>query len=210
MTAFDFGVLRVEPARRAVSPTLTFRMRVRSVGEPVDALALRVRVQLEPALRGYAAEEEPLLVEIFGARERWSSAVRPLQWHEGAVMLGRFSEEAEFDLHVPCTYDMYVSAGKYLTALNDGEIPVRLFFNGTVFRGASSGFEVEMLPWDLESTARFPLQTWREAMDACFPNHAWIRVERPTFDRLARYRAEHHLWDWDAAINTVIVSTSNP
>ncbi len=198
MTEFRFAVTEISAERRSVSPMLRFHMRVQQDGEPVDALSLRVQVQIEPASRGYAPDEELLLAELFGTRERWSSTARPLQWHEASVMLGRITDEAEFDLSVPCTYDMEVASSKYLIALDDGTIPVRLLFNGTAFRGAQSGFQVEMLPWELDCTTRVPVKTWREAMDARFPRKAWIRMDEVTFDALCRYRAQHGLLDWDA------------
>lgn len=125
-------------------------------------------------------------------------------------MLGRFSERTEFTMHVPCTYDMNVSASRYLGALEHAEIPIRILFNGTVFRGAHGGFQVEMLPWDLDCTARFPIETFREAMDACFPGHTWIRVERATFDKLSRARAARHLRNWDETLNELMGAPDAP
>ena len=48
-------------------------------------------------------------------------------------MVRGFTGDVEFDLPVPCTYDFEVAAAKYLHALRDGEVPLRVLFSGTVF-----------------------------------------------------------------------------
>jgi hypothetical protein len=193
---FDFSVLDVSPERRAATPAVRFRLRVRVQGEPVEAAVLRVRVQIEPQRRGYTAGEEPLLHELFGSSDEGSLDMRPLLWYEGAVVLDRFSFATEFDVTVPCTYDTYVAAGRYVTALRDGEIPVRLLFSGTAFRAGNREVDIEDLRSDVE--ARVSVQAWHDAMEVRFPKQAWIRVDNVTFDALCRYRAEHALMDWES------------
>jgi hypothetical protein len=178
--------------RGAAAPTIRLQMRVRSDEAPIDALALRVRLQIEPWRRRYDDAERALIAEL--------SLTKPLQLADVAVMLGAFSGESAFSLPISCTYDVQVASMKYFSALREGEIPLRLFFNGTIFRGGEAGFQVEMVPWDLECTAALPLATWQAAMDACFPNKAWIRIERATFDELLRYRAQHALNDWEEVV----------
>jgi len=41
---------------------------------------------------------------------------------------------------------------------------------------------------------------WREAMEAFFPNSAWIRVNRDLFDELRRFKTATGLPTWDAAL----------
>jgi hypothetical protein len=45
-----------------------------------------------------------------------------------------------------------------------------------------------------------PLGVWREAVDAHFPNSAWIRVRLDTFDELRRFKNAAALPTWDAAL----------
>lgn len=201
MTSFEFSVAGVNAELRGVAPAVDFHMEVRAKGEPVDAIALRVRVQIEPALRGYDDDERTLLAELFGDGLR---SLPILQWYEGSVTIGRFADATAFDLTVPCTYDMHVATAAYFGALHDGDVPLRFFFNGTVFRGAPSGFHVEMLPWNLECAARLPLQTWQAAMDARFPDQAWIRIPRATYEALRRYRAEQKLADWETTFGSLL------
>jgi hypothetical protein len=198
VTALAFSVLDAVAERNAASPTIRFQMRARSGDEPIDALALRVRLQIEPWRRRYDGAERELIAEL--------SVTKPLQLAEVAVMIGAFSGESAFALPVSCTYDVQVASMKYFSALHDGEVPLRFFFNGTIFRGGEAGFQVEMVPWDLECTASLPLATWQAAMDACFPNQAWIRIERATFDELLRYRAQHALNDWEAVVTHLLAA----
>lgn len=204
MTKLQFSVATASADSRAISPTVRLHMQARAEGDPIAALALRARIQIEPSLRNYAPDEEQGLESLFGARERGARWITPLQWNEASTVVGAFDGQTEFDLRIPCTYDAHVTSSKYLTALKGGEIPVRIFFNGTIFRGAASGFQAEMLPWDLDCTARIPLQTWQDAMDECFPDQTWIRVDRATFDALTRYRASRALRDWDSTLTDLL------
>jgi len=199
---FEFTVLDVSAERRAASPAVRFRLRVRSDGAPLHAMVLRVHVQIEPARRGYSAGEEMLLRELFGETNDAAGDIRPLLWYEGAVALEAFSDETEFDVCVPCTYDTYVAGTRYVTALHDGEIPVGLLFSGTAFRTSAS--EVCVEEFRSEAHAQVPVQTWHDAMDARFPKQAWIRIDNVTFDALCRYRAEHALMDWESTFAALL------
>jgi len=199
VTKLTFEMVDATADRFSAAPIVRLRVRVRLEGEAIDALALHVRVQIEPAGRAYDTDEELLQQELFGKRERWVQSVRPLQWTECAVMLNAFTGETTFDVPIACTYDLQVASSKYASALKDGNIPVRLLFTGTIFRGAQSGFAVEMLSWNSERQGRVPVATWQEAMERVFPGQAWIRVDRPTFAALRRYRTEHALYNWEDA-----------
>ena len=197
MTAISFHVGDARVERFAAAPSIRLRVRVSNEAERVDAMALRVQVQIEPAARVYNPNEELQLTEVFGDRERWAYAVRPLQWTESAIVVGAFAREASFEIALPCTYDLNVISGKYISALEAGGIPLRLMFTGTIFRSAAAGFNAEMLPWSLESTTRLPVALWQEAMESAFGDDAWIRVGRSTFNALRRYRAEQKLYRWE-------------
>jgi len=198
MTPLTFDVVDAQVERYAAAPSLRLRIRARNDGEDwIDALALRVRVQIEPYARAYESAEEHRLTEVFGDRSRWGHAVRPLQWAESSVTAGAFTRETAFDVALPCSYDLNVASGKFISALESGDIPLRLFFTGTIFRGSTTGFTVEMLPWSTECTTRLALQLWQDAMNTAFPDDAWIRIDRSTFHELQRYRAEHSFYTWE-------------
>ena len=205
MTALAFNVVDAAVERYSASPAIRLRLRVGAQdGDRIDAIALRARVQIEPAGRTYTAGEEARLREIFGERERWVHSVRPLQWTETSIMVGSFSRETTFEISLACTYDLNVAGGKFISALDAGDIPLRLFFTGTLFRGSASGFNVEMLPWNLECTTRLSMQLWYDAMNSAFPDQAWIRVDRSTFEALRSYRADHSFSNWEEAFSVLL------
>lgn len=206
MTHFDFEVTGARVDRQAAMPAIRLTVRVRARGETVEALALRVRVQIEPARRTYDASEESLLGELFGERSQWARSVRPVQWVETSAMVGPIVDEASFDVTLFATYDMEIASAKYLAALGGGVIPLRLLFTGTAFHTGPGGFSAEMVPWNLECSFAMPLATWREAMDGAFPNQAWLRLDRATFDALRRYRALHALCSWESTFEHLLAA----
>jgi predicted P-loop ATPase/GTPase len=77
-------------------------------------------------------------------------------------------------------------------------------FSGSVFSRGTSGFSVARLPWDCETTYRLPVAIWREMMDLHFPNSAWIRVQRDTFDALQRFKSTGAMTSWDEALESLL------
>lgn len=217
----DFTCLGVEADRFAAGPTVVFRMRVEEhSGVRVHALALRCQVRIEPLRRHYSAEEGAAVVDLFGDRSRWGQTMKPLQLAFLAETLPGFTGQRDFELRMPCSYDVEVAAHKYLAALEDGEVPLLLLFSGTVFTGTvgapvvgtrggpvggtGSALQVLPVPWHKETAVRMPVAVWRAAMDAHFPGQAWLRLARPTYQRLAAYRSRHGLVGWDEAVDRLL------
>jgi hypothetical protein len=189
----------------AAAPTLRFRLRISdSTGAGVHALALRCQLRIEPHHRSYQPAESDRLTYLFGEPARWGETLKPLQLATVSVVLPGFTGSTEADLPVPCSYDLEVAAGKYLHALTDGEVPLLLLFSGTVFVKAGSGFQVEQVPWHAEAQYRLPVSVWRELMDRYFPHSGWLRLHRETIDALLRYKSEHAIPTWDAALTRLV------
>ncbi len=186
MTKLHMRVLDAQPQRHAASPMVRFHLQVSAPGAALDGLLLRVRFQIEPSVR---------VPEL---------SMRPLQWTEVTAMVGSFTQQTTFDVLAPCTYDQEIASAKYFGALEGGDVPLRLFFNGTMFFSGDHGFNVEMVPWDLECTWRMPLAVWTAAIDTCFPNQAWIRVERDAFAMLRDYRVRRGLPSWEAVFSELL------
>lgn len=208
MSALDFEVVgsRVEPY--AAAPTVMLRLRLAAPeGAPVHAVALKCQVRIEPQRRQYSASEERRLYDLFGETTQWGDSLRPFLWtHVGTVVTG-FQGETEVDLPLPCSFDMEVAGAKYLNSLEQGEMPLLLLFSGTVFSGSvlkGTGFQAEPVAWHAEARYRLPVAVWREAMDAYFPNSAWVRVERDTLDALSRWKASRALPTWDLAFERLL------
>jgi len=101
---------------------------------------------------------------------------------------------------VPCSYDFEVAAHKYLAALGDGAIPIVLLFSGTVFVRDGDGVASELVPWSCEARYALPVSVWRATMDAHFPNSAWLRVDRDTFEELQRFKRAGGFRTWESAL----------
>lgn len=201
--AFTIIDARVEPY--AVIPTLLFRLQItESSGERIHAIALRSQIQVEPRQRRYSHNEEDLLIELFGAPDRWSGTLRSLLWTQASLMVPGFEGTTVIDLPITCTYDFEVVAAKYLEALEDGEVPLLFLFSGTIFARGQLGFSVEQVPWEKEAKYRLPVRLWRDLMDRYFPGSAWIRLRRDSFDALYRFKGRHALLTWDDAIETLL------
>ena len=85
---------------------------------------------------------------------------------------------------MPFTYDLQIASTRYFSSLDDGEIPLLLLFSGTIFGSADGRMRVQQVPWSKETTFRLPVSQWREAVDAHFPDTAWITMSRKTLDEL--------------------------
>jgi len=197
---FSITGARSEPY--AVSPLLALQVRVtESAGVPVHAITLRAQVQIEPQRRRYAATESAKLVELFGGPERYGDTLKPMLWTFVSTTVLAFEGAADFDLLLPCSYDFEVAANKYFQALEADDVPLILQFSGTVFvRGANGAVATELVPWTCEARYRLPVAVWRATMNAHFPNAAWIRVGRDTFDALYRFKCVGGYATWEAAL----------
>lgn len=211
MTNLMFSITGIRIDTRAVVPTLIFRLRIQeTTGVRVHAMLLRCQIRIDPQRRSYRADEQEHLLELFAEPVRWRDTVRPFPWMSVALAVPGFNESLETDLPVTCTYDFEVAATKYFQALEDGEIPLLVFFSGTVFVKNEKGYQVEQVPWDREAACRLRVVTWREMMDSYFPGCGWIRVSRDTLNALERYKAERALLTWDSAIETLIEQAKEP
>ena len=53
-----------------------------------------------------------------------------------------------------------------------------------------------------------PVAVWRAAIDAHFPNSAWLRLDRERYERLCAYKARHAFESWEAAIDALLAAES--
>lgn len=185
----------------AASPAIALRaVATERSGTHIDAIALRCQIQLDVRHRRYLPAESSLLEELFGDPSRYADTLRPMTWTHVSATVPAFEGSVEFALPVACSYDFDVAAHKYLASLQEGEIPLNVMFAGTVFVRGASGVMAERVPWSCEARYALPVALWRRAMDAFFPNSAWIRMHRDTFDELRRFKIASGLPTWDAAL----------
>jgi hypothetical protein len=195
----DCGVLSP-----AAVPTLRFALRIESSGD-VRSLSLNVQLRIAATRRTYSDIEEEDLRDLFGRPEQWGRSLRSLHWTTVAVHVPGFTDSTLVELPVTCTYDLDVSASKYLNALEGGDVPLEFLFGGTLFYAEPDGrLQVRPIAQSAEAEYRLPVSVWREMMDRFFPGSAWLRLDRGTFDRLYAYRARHTHPSWDAAIDSLL------
>jgi hypothetical protein len=181
MSDLNFSIIGARADPYAASPALALRLRIReNSGAKVDAIALRGQIRLDV--------------------QRYAETLKPMLWTHIAVMVPPFENETELELPIPCSYDFEVASHKYLASLKDGNIPLNLLFSGIVLAEGPSGVTPEFVPWSCEARYALPVAVWREAVDAFFPNSAWIRVNRQLFDELRRFKIATGLPTWDAAL----------
>ena len=205
MAELDFECLGAQPDRSAAAPTIALRLRItESSSQPVHAIALRCQLRIEPIRRHYDESEASALRDLFGERARWGETLKPMQLAFVSHTVPSFTDSIEIDLLLPCSYDFDVAANKYLYALADGEVPLLMLFNGTVFTTGSNGFSVAPVPWHKQARFRLPVPVWRQAMQLHFPGTAWLRLAEDTFGALYRYRVAHDQLSWDEAIQRLL------
>jgi hypothetical protein len=201
----SFEIVAATAEAYSVTPTINLELRI---GDPdggrVEAVALRAQVRIEPQRRRYTGEESARLFGFFGEPAQWGESLRPFQWTQVAATVGAFVGTAEVSLPIACTYDFEVTGASYLNSLEDGEIPLVVLFNGTIFTVVEDKMRALPIPWHLECRYRLPVALWRETMDRYFPDSAWLRLARPTLDSLTRYRDRQALTTWEATLERLL------
>ena len=205
MAELVFDWLGARAERFSVVPALTLCLRIsETTGQPVDAIALRCQIRIEPHRRRYGKAEARRLHDLFGDPSRWADTLKPLQFTTVPVMVPGFSGSTELDLPVPFTYDLQISATRYFASLDDGEVPLLLLFSGTVISKGETGFAVQQVPWHKETQVRLPVAVWRELMDLYFPGSGWLRLRTDTVDALARVKSREVLPTWDESVERLL------
>ena len=211
MAELVFDCLGAHADRYAVAPSMAFTLRISDTsGQQVEAIALRCQIRIEPSRRRYSAAEAERLNDLFGETQRWAETLRPLQFTNVAIMVPRFTGSIELDLPVMLSYDLEIGSTRYFAGLDDGEVPLLLLFSGTVFGMTEGRLQAQQVPWSKEAAYRLPISIWREAVDAHFPNSAWIKMSRQTLDELQRFKTRTALPTWDATIQALLAAAAKP
>ena len=205
MTELSFAVAGARPDATALTPVLNLLLRIR-VGDAVEvqSITMRCQIRVEPDQRRYRDAEQDQLHDLFGEPSRWSDTLRPFLLTHVTLPVGGFTGTHEVNLPVELSYDLEVAAGKYLHALQDGEVPLLFLFSGTVFLRDGGGIQAMPIPWDLEARYRMPVSVWDELMDLHFPDSGWLRVRRDILDTLQAYKSRHALSTWDATLEHLL------
>jgi hypothetical protein len=198
-----FRVLSARAEAHAAAPTVAFTLRAEAPRR-VHAIALQTQIRIDPVRRRHDDAEQRGMAEIFGDPSRWGRTQRSLLWAEVSRVVPAFDEICEFEMLVGCTYDLDLASTKYLHALRGGVVPLTFLFRGSVFTEGEHGLAVSMLPWDREASFDLPVETWRGAMDAFFPDQGWLRLRRDVLDALLAYKARHAHATWEAVMRELL------
>jgi len=205
MAELAFDCIGAKVDRYAVAPAMSLVLRISETsGQQVEAIALRCQIRIEPARRRYTAAEAERLNDLFGDTQRWADTLRPMQFTTVATMVPGFSGATETELPITFTYDLEVGSARYFDSLEGGEIPLLLLFSGTVFSVVDGRIQVQQVPWSKEASYRLPVAVWREAIDAHFPNSAWIKMSRQTMADLQRFKSAYALPTWDMTLAALL------
>jgi hypothetical protein len=198
----DGGVLE-----HAVVPTLRFDLGIASVSGPthIRSVSLNIEVRIAATKRGYDRSEQDKLFELFGQPTEWGRNLRTLHWTALTANVAPFTGATRIDLPITCTYDLEVTASRYMNGLEDGEVPLEFLFSGTVFYADPTGrLQIGRIGWDKEATYCLPVAAWRQMMDRYYPGSAWIRLPREQFDALCAFKAQRSLTSWEAAVDALL------
>jgi hypothetical protein len=201
-----FEIVGVDGIAYAAAPTMKFRLKVTDESQlEIFTIALTAQIMLEPAKRIYDAETRAALADLFGDPERWGATTQPFLWAHAETLVQSFTGEATFDLVVPCSYDLEVSAPRFLRALPDGEAPIAMHFTGrVVYRGEDGRVQLAHIDWDESAYYRLPVQVWDDLIERHYPGGGWIALHEETIDRLIRARSARGLMSFEATIAALV------
>jgi hypothetical protein len=195
----------------AASPQieLGLRIAVTPAERAVRTITLNTQVQIECAARSYTPFEQERLSELFGEAGLWQASLRSALWTRATTHVPAFQGQTEVSIALPCGYDLEVVATKYFFGLQDGTVPLRLSFSGTVFHGELERLQVSPIAWSHELAIELPVQLWRQAMALHYPDRMLLGLRRDVFERLYRYRRQQGLATWERTISHLLEIASS-
>lgn len=207
MPDLNFQVYEAEAEPYAAAPLLGFKLGIANSDqeEPIHTVALRCQIMIEATRRRYSAQEQERLRDLFGEPERWNQTLRAMLWTNTSAIVPSFTGTTVVNLPVPCTFDFNVAATKFFAGLETGEVPLVLQFSGTIFyAGLNGALQVAQISWSKEARYRLPVKVWQDMMEMYYPNSAWLRLHRDTFERLYRYKMRRAIPTWEQAIESIL------
>lgn len=204
MAELDFKIEDVEVELFAAVPTLLFGLRI-IARMPIRNIALRCQIRIEPTRRGYEAEDQERLRELFGEKQRWGQTLRSFLWEHVDVPVPAFEGECSLKMPVLCSHDFNIAATKYFYGLGDGDAPLSFLFSGTIFYDDAEGrLQIGPIDWSRQANFALPVASWRALMAQYYPETTWLRIRNDLFDRLYRYKRENGFIDLDLALDSLI------
>jgi hypothetical protein len=207
MPDLSFEIVSANPARDAISPSLTFHLRVTNpfADQLIQTVLLRCQIQIEVARRRYSPTEQLQLRELFDDPSRWSDTLRPMTWANVSVSIPEFSAVTVYPLSIPCSIDFTAATAKYFHGISDGAVPVTFLFSGSVFfKGPDGLLQIQPISWNKEARFRFPVQVWKDLVDLHYPNAVCLNLRRDVFDELYRFKISAGLPTFEDTIQRML------
>lgn len=202
----SFEVVGARVPGLAAAPTLIFDLEVDDPSERrVFTISLAVQIAIEPAQRRYDEETRERLTELLGAPGRIGAPTRTMPWTRVDVLVQSFTGRTTVEVPVPCNYDLEVAATGYFRSIAGGEVPLVFHFNGSVYyQGDDGRLQIVQISWEESSNYRMPIEVWRRMIAAHYPSRGWVPAGDETIERLRRYKLEHGLLSYEAALERLL------
>lgn len=208
MVRLRFAIRSARPIEHAVTPQAALEVTVDSGGAEVRSTLLRCQIRVEPKRRSFGPSEAARLVDLFPVGG--SRAPDSVLWGHETVVVPAFSGQTCIDVPLHCTYDMNAAVAKLVHALDDGLIPIAVYFSGTVFY-AGPGQTVMAAPISHSAEAHYalPVDVVRAVLQHYFPGTAPLTVPRELFGRLHDFRIAHGIPTIEAALEQLLAHEVN-
>jgi len=122
--------------------------------ERIRGIQLHCQIHIETARRHYTDTERDRLRALFGEPELWRQSLRSMFWANITLEVPGFTGSTIVDLPIPCT-----ERREYFDVLEPGDVPLILFFSGTVFYETPAGaLQVAPIPWSSEARFLLPME----------------------------------------------------
>ena len=205
MADLSVEVAEAEVTPYAAGPTVTFRLNLaEATGAEIHCAVLRIQLRIDPARRRYEPDEQAALADLFGDPVRWGETLRPFLWTEVSTVVPAFRDRVDVPLPVPCSYDLDVSANRFMHSLDGGAVPLVFLMSGSVFQVVDGRMSVTPVPWHIECQYMLPVEVWRGAVDGHFPGSGWLRLRTETLDAIGRIKSTQALATWDDAVGYLL------
>ncbi len=199
MPDLAFRIAGAEAMRDSIGPAIALHLEIAAQGE-VESLLLHSQIQIESSRRRYTAEEQTRLRDLFGEPARWRDTLRPLAWTSLTTAIPAFAGSVCLSLPLPCSFDFQIGVTKYFHALEDASARLIALFSGTVFYRRDGLLQAAPIPWNSEARFELSPAVWKQAIDAHYPNTAWLALRRDAFERLYDYKVRNGLATFEDAI----------
>ncbi|MGI8840301.1 MAG: DUF6084 family protein [Caulobacteraceae bacterium] len=207
MPDLDFKIEGIEVEPFAAVPTLVFAVRVinRAPATPVENVALRCQIRIDPTRRPYGEGDHARLRDLFGDKEGWGKTLHGFLWDHIDIPIPAFQDQCVVKAPLACSHDFNIAATKYFHGLTDGEIPLSFYFSGAIFyRSADGRLQIGQVSWNQEAWFRLPVATWQAMMARYHPDTTWLRIQHETFEQLDRYKQKNGFSTWEQALESLL------